>query len=464
MHTASSSDVGRGSRSWSQGEFSSACLPDRRLVKRLMTMATDFLDNISSSIPEACGGHWSKTKGAYRLLDNDGVTPQNILSSHVTATATRMREHRVVLAVQDTTALNFSRHPQTEGLGLLGSHSDKTLGIFLHATMAISLQGVALGIIDGQTWTRPIESRGKAQRRAQTPLEQKESNKWLKSFAATVQLAKALPQTQIVSVADREGDLYDLFVAASTQPQVGVLVRSKQSRPLQGQQEFSWQSVATQNSAGTVEVQVPRKPGKAGRTAEMEIRYKEATLRPPVRKAEQRSIVVWLVEAREINSSEKKPLVWRLVTTVPVWTVEQAAERLRWYEMRWLMEEFHRVLKSGCGVEKRQLETVKRLEKVLMLDMIVAWKVLEMSRSAREEPASPAERQLEPQEVQMLKVLLKKKSDDPLQMREAVRKIAQLGGFLGRKHDGEPGVMTIWRGRKRLEQLAEGYALGMNCG
>jgi hypothetical protein len=449
---------------WAETEFSRACLPDQRLIKRLVIVASDFLDNINSSIPFACGGDWAKTKATYRFFDNESVTPDRILSSHQVATIERMENHEVVLAIQDTTTLNYSHHPRTEGIGLLGSHSDKTLGVFLHTTMAVSVKGVALGIVDAQTWSRPVESRGKAKYRSTTPLEQKESYKWLKSFSATVELAKSLPRTQVISVADREGDIYELLIAASTQPNVGILVRAHRDRPLEGELELSWAKLAGQALAGTVNVIIPRTAGKAQRIAQMEIRFIEATLRAPQEKKKQGPVVVWMVEGREVTNREEKPLLWRLITTVPVLNFGQAAEKLRWYEMRWIIEEFHRVLKSGCAVESRQLETVERIKKVLMLDMVVAWKVLELTRMARQEPESPAGMRLGVNEVEVLKVVLKIKPQEVLQMRKAVRQIGKMGGFLGRKSDGEPGVITIWRGLKRLDQLVEGYLIAKNVG
>jgi hypothetical protein len=427
-------------------------------------MAADFLDHVCSSIPEACNGLWSKTKGAYRFFDNESVTPSAILSGHKAAAAERAAGHRLILAVQDTTTLNFSSHPATQGLGLLGSHSDKTVGIFLHSTLALTPEGVALGIIDAQTWVRPPGSRGKAKNRAKTALEDKESAKWLKSFAAAVELGKAFPQTRVISVADREGDLYELFLKASAQPQVGALVRSKQSRRLENGQGFSWDKLAEAPAAGQFQLTVPRKAGRPERIAKMEIRHTEAVLRPPRLKPALGPIKVWLVEAREINSSDANPLLWRLVTTEPVENFEQALEKVEWYKKRWLIEEFHRVLKSGCKAEKRQLETAARAEKALILDMIVAWKVLEMSRAAREEPQAPAEKQLQADEVAVIKALSGKEQSEPLSLREAIRQIARLGGFLGRKGDGEPGVVTLWRGWKNLEQRVEGFRLGKLVG
>ena len=211
-------------------------------------------------------------------------------------------------------------------------------------------------------------------------------------------------------------------------------------------------------------MRVPRQPGQPARVASLEIRFGEVNLRPPGRKPHLPSVTVWIVEGREIHSPATKPLHWRLVTTVKVSQLEEAIERLRWYEKRWVIEEFHRVLKSGCGAEKRQLESVERLEKILMLDMIVAWKILEMRRMTREEPAASAESRLDAIEVTVIKKILKRQSEEPLTISEAVRAIAKLGGFLGRKADGEPGVTTIWRGFQRLEQLIEGYTLHELCG
>lgn len=451
------------SRAWAEAEFSKACLGDQRLLKRLVTVSADFLENLNSSIPGACGGDWAKTKAAYRFFANEQVTAEKLLASHREKTMHRAQEHGVLLAVQDTSVLDFTSHSETSGLGITGS-TRHALGLFLHSTLVVTTGGAALGIVDAQTWTRPPESRGKAQRREQLPLGEKESSKWLKSFSATAQWAKAFPEAQVVSVADREGDLYDLFLAAAAEPRVGVLVRSKQPRRLQEKTELSWENLSAQPATGTTEVRVPRQPGQPARVAVLEIRFGEVILRPPARKPNLPPVTVWLVEGREINGPSAKALHWRLVTTVKVSQFQEAIERLRWYEKRWVIEEFHRVLKSGCGAEKRQLESVERLEKILMLDMIVAWKILEMRRMAREQPAASAESCLDTLEVTVLKKILKKKPEETLAIREAVRAIAKLGGFLGRKADGEPGTTTIWRGFQRLEQIIEGYSLHEVCG
>ena len=451
------------SRAWAAAEFSRACLGDQRLLKRLITVSADFLENLNSSIPSACGGDWAKTKAAYRFFANEQVTAEKLLASHRQRTAERAQEHRVLLAVQDTSVLDFTTHSKTSGLGITGS-TEHALGMFLHSTLAVTTEGAALGLVDAQTWTRSPESRGQAQRREQRPLAEKESSKWLKSFRATAEWAQAFPEAQVVSVADREGDLYDLFLAAAAEPRVGVLVRSKQPRRLQEKAELSWENLSAQPAAGRTEVRVPRQPGQPARVASLEIRFGEVQLRPPARKPNLPAVTVWIIEGREINSRTTKPLHWRLVTTVKVSQLEEATERLRWYEKRWVIEEFHRVLKSGCGAEKRQLETVERLEKILMLDMIVAWKILEMRRLTRDQPAASAASRLDALEVTVLKKILKKKPEEPLAIREAVRAIAKLGGFLGRKTDGEPGATTIWRGFQRLEQLIEGYTLHDLCG
>lgn len=463
MRTASSPSAEASALAWARAEFSQACFPDLRLVKRLVIVSADFAQNVACSIPEACGGDWARIKGAYRFFDHPSVTPEAIMASHGAATRQRMLSQRLVLAVQDTTTLDFSRHPRTEGLGTVGPR-DRNLGLLLHTTLALTEEGVALGIVAAQSWTRPLGSQGKAELREKLSVQEKESRKWLDSFAATVEMARTMPDTRVVSVADREGDLYDLFEAAAAQPNVAVLVRSKQARRLRESSELSWAATAAQPLAGTTLVTVPRQPGKPARSVVLEVRFAELWLRPPARKPQAAPVKVWAVEAKELGAQPGQAIHWRLVTTAPVQTLEEARQRLRWYEQRWQVEEFHRVLKSGCGAEKRQLETRQRLEKILRLDMIVAWRVMDLTRAARSASPEPAEAKFDAEEIQVIKKLLGQTSEQPLDLREAVRRVAQLGGFIGRKSDGEPGVITLWRGLKRLEQLTAGYNLATNCG
>jgi hypothetical protein len=449
---------------WAAHEFAHARLPDPRLVKRLMTLATDFAQHPTASIPQACGS-WDKTKAAYRFFDNQAIQPQDILAAHVQATLQRVGAQRIVLCAQDTTTLNYSTHPNTQGLGPISNNRDKTIGLFLHSTLALTPSGQPLGLLHAQTWARSRRHFGRSShQRNRTPRAQKESQKWLESFTACQALAPQCPDTTLVNVADREGDLYDLFQAALVPragPAVHLLVRAQHNRQVAHPQKYLWDFLAAQPSQARLKIQVPRKDGQPGRLARLAIRFAPVTLRAPCLKEDQPALTLWAVEAREIRPPQGAiRICWRLLTTLPVTTREAAVAKVCWYAQRWQIEVIHKVLKSGCKVEQRQLETAARLQRVVMVDLIVAWRVLGLCKAARETPEGLASDWLSAEEWRALWGYVHERPKPPRRpptVRQVVRWIAQLGGFLGRRRDGEPGPIVVWRGLQQLRAITAAW-------
>ena len=377
---------------WAHHELAHAQLSDRRLVKRLITITTNFAQQPTAAIPQACGS-WSRTKAAYRFFDNDAVEPEAILAAHLQAAVQRMQAHPVVLCAQDTTTLNYSTHPQTRGLGPISNNRDKTLGLFLHSTLALTPTGQPLGLLHAQTWARSGRHFGRSShQRNRTPRAQKESQKWIDSLSACQALAGRCAGTTLVNVADREGDLYDLFqqaLAPSGAPTVHLLVRAQHDRQVAHRQKYLWDFLAAQRPQARLQIKVPRKDGQPERLATLAIRFAPVTLQPPTLKEDQPPLSLWVVEAREVRPPKgAKPICWRLLTTLPVTTAAAAIEKVRWYAQRWQIEVLHKVLKSGCQVEQRQLETTVRLRRVLMVDLIVAWRVLSLCRPPQDWPVT----------------------------------------------------------------------------
>jgi len=449
---------------WAAHEFAHAQLPDRRLVQRLITVATDFAQHPTAPIPQACGC-WAKTKAAYRLFDNEAMEPEKILAAHVQATVQRIISHPVVLCAQDTTTLNYSTHPQTQGLGPISNNRDKTIGLLLHSTLALTPAGQPLGFLQARTWARSRRRFGRSShQRNRTPRAQKESQKWMDSLTACQGLAPQCPQTTLVNLADREGDLYDLFVQAlapTGQPPVHLLVRAQHDRQVAHPQKYLWDFLAAQRVSARLKIKVPRKDGQPGRLATLAIRFAPVTLRPPCLKEEQPPLTLWAVEAREVRPPHgATPICWRLLTTLPVATVEAAVEKVRWYAQRWQIEIIHKVLKSGCQVEQRQLETVARLQRVVMVDLVVAWRVLGLCKAGRQSPTGLASDWLSGAEWRALWCYVHERAHPPRRsptLRQAVRWIAQLGGFLGRRADGEPGPIVVWRGLQQLRAITAAW-------
>jgi hypothetical protein len=450
---------------WASREFAGAELGDRRLVKRLVSLSERFADHPGASIPRACGS-WSGAKAAYRFFDNDSVEPEAILAAHTRATLQRVREHPLVLCAQDTTYLNYSTHPRTEGLGPIGNNRDKTIGLLLHSTLALTPQGQALGMLHAQPSVRSKQRFGRCStERNRLKVADKESQKWLDSHEACQQHAAQCPDTMLVNLADREGDLYELFAAALAPregPRVHVLVRAQHNRQVAHPQHYLWDALAAQGVSARLQVKVPRqKNGPPARVAILSVRFAQVTLLAPCLKEHQPCLTLWAVEARETRPPRGvEPVCWRLLTTLPVRTVDEALEKVRWYAQRWQIEIIHKILKSGCRLEQRQLGSAARLRRVAMVDLIVAWRVLGLTKAARATPEAPASDWLDQHEWRALCCYFEKCSQPPATpppLRQAVRWIAQLGGFLARRRDGEPGPVVLWRGLQQLRAITAAW-------
>lgn len=448
---------------WVEEEFGSVTFYDERLKHRLYILTRDFFAQPGALVPQACNGSVARTKGAYRFFENQRVDMQTLLKPHIESTLERIKGHQVVLAVQDTTILNYTAHPTTEGLGPINNESDNAVGLILHDTMAFTEDGTPLGLLDVQCWARDPEEAGKRERRHELPIEDKESLKWLKSYRAVNEVQKLCSDTILVSVGDREADIYELFYEA-TQGNDGaqLLVRAERTRNRKVEQTHLWEKMAGEVVKGIQEVSIPRKGSRPARMAKLEIRFAPVRLEPPKRKKHLTAVEIWAVYARETDySSEvKSPLEWMLLTTVEVSTFKDALERLKWYALRWGIEVYHRTLKSGCRIEDRRLNNAYRLESCLAIDMVVAWRVYFLTKQGRETPDIPCDVFLKEEEWKVLYSFVNNTyslPEEPPTLRQAVRMIASLGGFLGRKSDGEPGTTTLWRGLQRLDDMVLGY-------
>jgi hypothetical protein len=370
-----------------------------------------------------------------------------------------------VLCVQDTTTLNYSTHPQTQGLGPIGNNPDKTIGLLLHSTLAVTPTGQPLGLLHAQSWARSTATFGRSSHaRNRTAQVQKESQKWRASLAVCQALAVQCPDTTLVNVSDRDGDLYEVFADAQTLregPRVEVLVRAQHNRQVDHPQKQLWACLAAQQVSGYLKILVPRKASRPARLATLALRYTRVTLCPPCLKADQPPLSLWAVEARETRPPKGVgPLCWRLLTTFPVESFATAVQVVRWYTQRWQIEVLHKVLKSGCQIEQRQLETAARLQRVVCVDLIVGWRVLALCKAGRETPEGLASDWLSAAEWRALSCYMEERLKPPRRpptVRQAVHWIAQLGGFLGRRSDGEPGPIVVWRGLQQLRAIAAAW-------
>lgn len=442
---------------WVEEEFMEAKFGDERLKNRLMEIMRDFYKKPQSNIPQACESR-ARTKAAYRFFDNKESTMENILFSHYEATKDRIKKEEVILMVQDSTSLNYSAHLAAEGFGPIGSKREGLTGLMVHDTMAFNLGGLPLGLINVQCWARDIKEYGKKHWSRKLPIEERESNKWLTSFQAAAEVQKSCPDNLIVSVGDREADIYELFeLALRNENNPKLLIRAEHNREVRNEQGRLWEYMERCCVSGTQQIRVPRRGNQAARDAELTVRYSQVILQSPSGKAARQDIKVWAILAKEENAPALvTPVEWMILTTLEVNTFEEAAEKLNWYSKRWGIEVYHKTLKSGCQIEERQLGKAERIEACLAIDMVIAWRIYHLTKLGREIPDVPCTVFFEEAEW---KALVSYKTKNPISpskppsLREAVRMVASLGGFLGRKGDGEPGTKTLWLGLERLDDI-----------
>ena len=448
-------------QSWAEQEFADANLEDQRRTQRLILIAEQRGSQPHASFSQSCGDA-AATKAAYRFYENEDISPDAILSTHQESTLTRMKQEPIVLAVQDTTILDYTNHPATEGLGTLQNKEQQ--GLLMHTTLAVTPASVPLGIIHQQIWARPVEEFGKKHKRKERPIQEKESQKWLDSLATTSQLQKQLPQTKVVSIGDREADIYDLFISSQSLSQE-LLVRAAWDRCVQHPENHLWSYMENQPIAGTLTITVPRKSQQPTRQAELSVHYAQVTLLPPKHRSSEKLAPVricGILACEENPPSGVEAITWLLLTTLSVTSFEEACQKIQWYSCRWLIEIYHKVLKSGCRVEERQFENVSNIRRYLAVDVVVGWYILYLTMVSRELPDIPCSAILEVHEWQSLYCFIHKVStppENPPTLRQAMRWIAQLGGFMGRKSDGEPGVTVLWRGLQRLHDIAGSWLI-----
>ena len=410
------------------------------------------------SVPQATGNA-SESQSIYRFWANERVTPQQILASHRPCVVERANQQAVVLAIQDTTDLDFSSLKHTSGLGFIGPSPAQ--GIKVHSCFAVSGNGEPLGLLEQHTWNR-AERAGKRKVRRKKATADKESQRWLDTLSKAEQgIGESVC---VVHVADREADIYDLFVLPRRRNSE-LLIRAEHNRKVRHELDYLMPTIAQAPVLGQQSIEVERNPERPARTATLTVRGMQVTIEVPrhhkqPKQCQPVTLNVLLVEELTPPAAGK-PIRWLLLTTLAIDSFEQAWQCVVYYSLRWLIERFHFTLKSGCRLEKLQLETAERLLNALATYSIVAWRLMWLTYQARLAPDDSCAIVLEPTEWRILrrKFEPKNRTKKPPTLRQAIRWIAQLGGFLARKGDGEPGLKTLWRGIGVLHHLVEGAQL-----
>jgi len=430
--------------SWAATEFESIDLGDPRRNRRAIRLIERLSAKPTASIPQACGD-WADTMGAYRFFGNEEIQWSDILAPHIESSVVRMAAHEVVLCIQDTTELYFNGQEAT-GLGPLSYEAQR--GMYAHPTYAVSTSREPLGVLDAWMWAR--ETRAVDGTRPGL----KESLRWIEGYERLAGMAPQLPTTRLVYLADREADIMALMVRArDLGTPLDWLLRSQHNRTL-SEGDKLWSRVTDSEPVGEIRFALASRQGRRAREVVQQV-WAQALHLPD---GQGGLVQATCIVAREMESAAgDKPIEWRLLTNLPVEHLEQAARMIDWYRARWEIEMFFHVLKNGCRIEALQLGCAGKIERALVLYMVVAWRIARLMRLGRSCPELDAQLMFEPEEWQAAYILNKQKlPDKPPTLNEVVRLVARLGGFLARTGDGEPGVKTIWLGMQRILDFAAG--------
>lgn len=472
---------------WAAEELADVNLGDKRLNARLIGICDRFSESPESPINQACED-WAETKAAYRFFKNESIEACEIIKAHRLKTAERAKEYKTVLAIQDTSYFIYTSHPKTEGLGRMSLKKGRNVekiysnGLMMHPCLAVTIDGLPIGLLDQQISVRKLRTEERRRLADVTPIEEKESYRWLQSLKNTREITG---DTRIVTVCDREADIYDFF-RLSDEIKSPVLVRAKVNRAVNKRSRYAeksviklWGHMNKQTEAGTITVEIPQRrktqhcEKRDARTATLTIKHGSFLFNPSSHNVKHKSeelpdIKMYAVYAFEANPpAGAEPVEWMLLTNLTVSNFAEAYEKVRWYCLRWRIEMYFKMLKSGFRVEDCRLEHAERLTRYLTVMSIVAWRLFMIALIARTDPNIPCTKLLADYEWKVLflkvnknKILPKK----PPAIGEVVVWIARLGGFLARKGDGAPGTITLWRGWKRLTDLTEGWSLAHQSG
>jgi Transposase DNA-binding len=460
---------------WTDGEIDATAFKDARLGRRFGELIRQIGEGMGESIPYACQD-WASTKAAYRFFANERVEEAEILSGHFAATRARLAASSgPILLVQDTTEFSYQR----EAAGAIGftksvnSGRNKrgrlrhhtVCGMLMHSSLAVTADGVPLGLSAVKFWTRK-KFKGTAQLKkkinpTRVPIEKKESVRWLETLRQSIELLES-PE-RCVHIADRESDIYELY-CLSQDLGAHFVVRTCVDR-LAGD---GGHTISTEMEdvpvKGLHHVEFRDEKGEATRAA-LELKFKRIIVQPPIGKQRRYPpLHLTILHASERNAPKgRKPIEWKLITDLPVRNRQEAIEKINWYAMRWKIEVFHKVLKSGCRAEDSKLRTADRLANLMALFCIISWRILWLTMMARTAPDENPGIAFTSSEIGLLDGLVADAGNrrcHPGTLAFYAIKLARLGGYLARASDPPPGIVVIWRGLTRLTDIERGAEIG----
>jgi Transposase DNA-binding/Transposase Tn5 dimerisation domain len=428
-------------------DFPALDLGDKRRDERFIKIVENIVKQPGSSIP-GYTKRWYDTKATYEFFKNEDIKLEAI-NAAISGYGAVQADQQQLLIVHDTSTISYN-DLEAEGLGYIDNAAGK--GIFCHNSIAITTSGLPLALLNQVIWSREASELGKSAKRKQKPFEQKESYKWYRGIESVNTLLSK--EAKKIHIGDRDADIYELFFS---EPDIHseLLIRARHNRKTAEGSQL-WQHIGGQKAAATEQIIIPDRTGKRKKKVTVQLRYKEVEILCPANKEGTvfESVVLTAIEIRQ-KGDVKDGIHWKLLTTLAVNSVEEAKQCMHWYSYRWLIERFHYVLKSGCGIESLQLKKAGSLMKAVAVYSLAAFRIMQMTYQSRETPEISCEIVLTQQEWQTLYILQHKTNKLPKQapnLRQATKWIAQMGGYLARNSDGPPGLKTVWLGYEALLQ------------
>ncbi len=461
---------------WVDQELSGAVFADERLGKRLRSLLEQLAQSPGDSIPLVCQD-WANTKAAYRFLDNDRVNEADILAGHFEATADRAAStDGPLLVLHDTTEFSYQRD-DIEALGktrinIAGVYRDGTpryytaCGILMHSSLVVTPEGLPLGLAAIKFWSRKKFKGANALKKkinpTRVPIEEKESIRWLQNLEQST--ARLNDPARCVHIGDRESDIYELFCKAQETGTQFLLRTCVDRRAGDGSTTIA-EEMAEVPCKGRHRIEVRDRRGRVSEVI-LELTYRNIKILPPADK-QRRCPALTLTVLHAIERGKPRgrdPIVWKLVTNLPIHSRAEAIEKLEWYALRWKIETFHKILKSGCQAERSKLRTAERLVNLLALFCILSWRIFWLTMLNRATESAKPSLAFTPQEIDILARLAADRQRTAVRrsptIQSCLRQLARLGGYLDRTYDPPPGNIVIWRGMSRLSDIALGFKLG----
>lgn len=438
------------------GNYWNKCsLGDERLTKRAGFIGEKMLEKPNCLLPQQMGD-WAATKASYRFFDNSSITYLDLILPHWKHTKDTSADYSTVLCIQDTSDISFTHHEDIDGLSQLGNGHGQ--GFLLHSTLAVAPQArpLVLGLLYQEIYYRKPKPNNETKKERYA--RERESDLWINSLKA---IGTPLSTTRYVDVMDRGADIYRV-IQESISHCHDFIIRAAYNRKLMNERKKLFGLIRDTNSIGTVRLAVRKSSQQKRRSAKLKVTSKKIAILPPYPEKDHSTVsctVVYVVEKRQPKGQE--PIEWVLLTSLDASTLQEACKVIDWYAMRWIIEEYHKCLKTGCRFEQRQLRNNERLERLMGFLAVVALHLLQLKEQMRN--GQYLARSYVPD--LHLELLAKRISQDPetVTLRKFWIEVAKIGGFLARKSDGDPGWITIWRGWSDLEKMCEGASI-MSCG